>query len=343
MWREFYSLIYIPNKYPYTELKKQTIDGSRKYMTPDGFAVPSVTTILDATKPEEAKQFFPEISVICTPASEHLDIAHSLLSVGSHLLIEKPLSNSQVGVVDLVKECQNNEKKMVVGYNLRFLNSLNQFKGYLDYGIVGDSLSVRCEVGQYLPNWRPDFDYRLSVSARENRGGGVLLELSHEIDYLMWIFGEIEWVQAILSKQSKLEIDVEDSAHLILGFCRSGSRTGLIATLNLDFIRHDASRKCIVIGEKGTLLWDGITNQVFLLNAEEREWKILYEDDSGLDASYLNEWLHFKQCLEGIKDPLVSGIDGLRVLQVVDAARQSSTTGCRERVEKNEFKSSQSR
>ena len=49
-------MIYIPNKYPYAELKKQTIDGSRKYMTPDGFAVPSVTTILDATKPEEKKK-----------------------------------------------------------------------------------------------------------------------------------------------------------------------------------------------------------------------------------------------------------------------------------------------
>lgn len=53
-------MIYIPDKYPYAELKKQTIDGSRKYMTPDGFAVPSVTTILEATKPEEAKQALRE-------------------------------------------------------------------------------------------------------------------------------------------------------------------------------------------------------------------------------------------------------------------------------------------
>jgi hypothetical protein len=56
MRREFYCLIYIPTKYPYAELKKQTIDGSRKYMTPDGFAVPSVTTVLEATKPEEKKK-----------------------------------------------------------------------------------------------------------------------------------------------------------------------------------------------------------------------------------------------------------------------------------------------
>lgn len=48
--------IYNPSKFNYKELKRTTLNGSRKYMTPDGFAVPSVTTILDATKPEEAKQ-----------------------------------------------------------------------------------------------------------------------------------------------------------------------------------------------------------------------------------------------------------------------------------------------
>lgn len=53
-------MIYIPNKYPYKELKRETINGSRKYLTPDGYAVPSVTTILDATKPEEAKQALRE-------------------------------------------------------------------------------------------------------------------------------------------------------------------------------------------------------------------------------------------------------------------------------------------
>jgi genome maintenance exonuclease 1 len=53
-------VIYLPNKFPYKDLKRETIDGSRKYMTPDGFAVPSVTTILEATKPEEAKQALRE-------------------------------------------------------------------------------------------------------------------------------------------------------------------------------------------------------------------------------------------------------------------------------------------
>ena len=60
LWREFHNLMYIPDKFPYIELKKQTLNGSRKYMTPDGHAVPSVTTILDATKSEEKKKTLHE-------------------------------------------------------------------------------------------------------------------------------------------------------------------------------------------------------------------------------------------------------------------------------------------
>lgn len=61
MRRELYNLmIYVPDKYPYKELKRETLNGSRKYVTPDGHAVPSVTTILDATKSEEKKQALQE-------------------------------------------------------------------------------------------------------------------------------------------------------------------------------------------------------------------------------------------------------------------------------------------
>jgi genome maintenance exonuclease 1 len=50
----------LENKFNYVELKRETIDGSRKYITPDGFKVPSVTTILDATKSEESKKALHE-------------------------------------------------------------------------------------------------------------------------------------------------------------------------------------------------------------------------------------------------------------------------------------------
>ena len=83
-----------------------------------------------------------------------------------------------------------------VGYNLRCFPSLSRFRDLIHEDLFGKPLSVRCEIGQYLPDWRPTSDYRAGVSARSDLGGGALMELSHEIDYLSWIFGDVEWVSS---------------------------------------------------------------------------------------------------------------------------------------------------
>ena len=167
-------------------------------------------SVTEVNSLDEAKRFLPEIIVICNAASEHMDTALKLEQTGANFLIEKPISNSTKEIVGLIRDFDATGRVLMVGYNLRYLKSLQEFRRHLNEGLVGNSLSVRCAVGQYLPSWRPKKDYRESVSARSELGGGVLLELSHEIDYLRWIFGEVDWVRATLLRQSELEIDVED-------------------------------------------------------------------------------------------------------------------------------------
>ena len=213
---------------------------------------------------EEAIAFAPQIAVIASPAPFHIPTAQALAEVGVHLLIEKPLSASLNGVMQLLETCQKQGTVLLTGYNLRFLPSLQRFRDLLGESVIGKVLSVRCEIGQYLPSWRPDNDYRQGVSARRELGGGVLLEISHELDYLRWIFGEVEWVKATLSHQSSLEIDVEDTAHLTLGFAPAVNGHQLIGSVNLDFIRHDTTRLCTAIGANGSLRWNGLTGEVAL-------------------------------------------------------------------------------
>jgi hypothetical protein len=220
----------------------------------------------------------------------------------------------------------------MVGYNLRFSPSLQCFRQLLSEGIIGKSLSVRSEVGQYLPSWRPESDYRQGVSARKELGGGALLELSHEIDYLRWIFGEVDWVRATLSQQSKLEIDVEDSVHLTLGFRSNSDKKQLIGTLNLDFIRHDHTRTCTVIGEKGTLRWNGVNGEVDLFKSGASDWEKLYSHEPERDETYLAEWRDFVDSIQGRSNPYITGEDGLRVLEIIEAARISATTGAQEMI-----------
>ena len=228
------------------------------------------------------------------------------------------------GIPELLNICNARNLVIQVGYNLRFLESLQLFRDELKNNIIGRVLSVRCEAGQYLPSWRKNKDYTSSVSASKDLGGGVLLELSHEIDYLRWIFGEVEWVKATLCHQSNLDIDVEDTAYLVLGFNSKEGNKQLIGTLNLDFIRHDTTRSCVAIGEKGTLQWDSLTGQVRLYRPDSNNWVELYNNKEEIKKSYYIEWKAFIESIAQGKKPLIEIEDGIKVLQIVDAARISS-------------------
>lgn len=285
---------------------------------------------------EHAIAFKPQLAVIANPATFHMSVAQPLAEIGTHLLIEKPLSTTTDGITSLIETCHKNKIKLLTGYNLRFLPSLQKYRELLIENKVGKILSVRCEIGQYLPSWRPDTNYKDSVSARKDLGGGVLFELSHEIDYLRWIFGEVDWVKASLSKQSSLEIDVEDTAHLIFGFkSKSETDNKLIGTLNIDCIRHDKTRLCTAIGETGSLRWDGITGKIDLFEKNVDEWSEIYRYDQQRDDTYILEWRHFLDCVSMQKAPLVSGVGGLMVLNIINAARQASESGAQVKVIEN--------
>lgn len=277
---------------------------------------------------EQALAFAPQLAVIANPSSLHMNIALPLAKAGVHLLIEKPVADSFERVEELIEIAYQQKIVLLVGYNLRFLPSLQTFRELISQNIIGRVLSVRCEIGQYLPLWRPDTDYRHSVSARKELGGGVLLELSHEIDYLRWIFGEVDWVTAIISKQSDLEVNVEDSAHLILGFTCSANDDQLIGTLNMDFIRFDTTRCCIAIGEAGSLRWDGLKGSIESFDVVDQSWRNIYQYQHQRDESYLSEWEHMIYAIENDAPPLVSGEDGLAVLKIIYAAREASRRKC---------------
>jgi predicted dehydrogenase len=276
---------------------------------------------------DEARRFLPEIIVISNSASEHVNTALEFIGTGVSIFIEKPISHSTQDIVRLIHALDTTGGSLMLGYNLRYLTSLQEFRRYLHEGLVGKPLSVRCEVGQFLPNWRPEIDYRKGVSARRELGGGVLLELSHEIDYLRWLFGEVNWVRATLLRQSQLEIDVEDTVHLTIGFEERSSAGQLVANLNMDFIRHDATRSCTVIGDKGTLRWDGILGEVSLFKPGESDWTVIFTKDNGIAETYILEWRELIRAAQEKTSPTVTAEDGLRVIEIIEAARLSAKNG----------------
>jgi predicted dehydrogenase len=279
------------------------------------------------TNIQDAIDFSPDAALITNPAPMHLSAALPLAQAGAHLLVEKPISDKTDGIDQLIAVCNEKGTSLMVAYNLRFLPSIIKFRELLEQCKVGAVLSVRAEVGQYLPSWRPGTDYRNSVSAQQRLGGGVLLELSHEIDYLMWLFGPVEWVKASLLRQSSLDIDVEDTAYLQLGFNKNASGRQLVASLNMDFIRHDITRQCVAVGESGTLRWNGVVGEVELMSSNSNSWEVLFSEMSESDFTYREELENFFASIENGVPPSVTAEDGKAVLDVVEAAKLSSKNG----------------
>ncbi len=275
---------------------------------------------------DEAVRFAPDVAVIASPASRHADVAARLAMAGIHLLIEKPLTDGLSTALELREVVARTGVTAAVGYNLRHSESLVAFRDAVQRGVVGRVMSVRSEVAQYLPDWRPETDYRTSVSAQRALGGGVLLELSHELDYLLWLFGDVVMVSAVLSRVSDLSIDTEDVANLLLQFASRDDAAGVVASVTLDFARRDTVRRCTVAGTVGTLEWDGVRGSVRRYDATTREWTVLCEATAERDATYRAEWVDLCACIAGGGTPRADIDAGVAVLRVVDAARRSAAT-----------------
>jgi len=279
------------------------------------------------SKLSEVRRFEPTIAIISGVASNRLEMVKALPNEMRGVLVEKPLAVDYEEGVQVTNELVQRGGTTQVGYNLRFSPSLREFKrkvGSLRFGRV---LSVRAETGQYLPDWRTGRDYRTTASARGESGGGVLRELSHEIDYLRWIFGDIEWVSAWCGTQSDLEIDVEDTAHLTLGFSPEAALPMLVGQLNLDFTRHDRTRSITAVCAEGTLRWDGITLRVEEWPQGGAEWEVSYAEEASAPTSYERQWDSFYLAATKGATPEVTVEDGLAVLSVIDSARSSHDSG----------------
>lgn len=285
--------------------------------------------VLKSIQKNEIISFRPDIAVISNPAPFHLPISQLMSEIGTHLIIEKPISISTASIDLLIRTCKEQNLILQVGYNLRFAKSLQKFKELIDDGLIGDLIRIDCEAGQYLPDWRPDKDYRLGVSARKDLGGGALLELSHEIDYLRWIFGEIRWVSGTLSKESDLEIDVEDTARFKMGFEGIQSGDGLVADVVLDLVRKPPVRTCTAFGSISNLRWNGLTGEVSRFDLDKESWSQIFIEENDLSKTYEREWLSFIESINIGKEPLVNGEDGLRVIEIIDAIRIASESGGR--------------
>lgn len=227
-----------------------------------------------------------QFAIIASPAPFHAQHAIPLLQAGIPVLIEKPVSVTQADAQALIDAEANYQTPVAVGYCLRYLPSAQKVRQMLQKGVIGTLYNAFIEIGQYLPDWRPTKDYRETVSAKAELGGGVLLELSHELDYAQWILGSLIPRHVILRASEELGLEVEDNADLLMTTMK-----GAVVNIHLDFLQRKAHRKCRFIGSEGCIEWDLIQNEVVLITARDKQ--VIYSAP---------EWDKNKMYLEMVTD-----------------------------------------
>ena len=290
---------------------------------PDETALAEATTGTEAEPVDSLEQGFaenPTAVLVCTPPDKHLDIALRAVNAGAHLFVEKPIAPTAEGCDALISAADDAGRILMVGYNLRFQAGIEKMHELVRSGEVGEIFSIRAEFGQYLPDWRPGTDYRTGYYARPESGGGILLDASHELDYLTWIAGQPESIYALIDRKSDLEIETED---LVLLLMRLDS--GAFAEVHLDVLEHGYTRRCKIVGSRATLEWDfnaGVTIQRIGSDMAEE-----FPTRDDVNDMYLQELAFFLRCLSGETTPPVDGRRAVEVLRIVEVAKDSASEG----------------
>ena len=236
------------------------------------------------TSLEEAIAARPQLMVIANPSSMHLRYVQAAILAGIPFYAEKPVITSRADLTALrsVVDSAGAVPINMVGCNLRFLPSLRRLRALLQDKAIGRVVRATFEAGQWLPDWRPQQDYAQSYSAKAELGGGVLLDLIHEVDAARWLLGDFDTVQGTIGKFSDLAIETEDTAALILS-----RRQGPLTSIQLDYVSRTPVRRYTFIGDRGTLHWDLRRKRLSMTDERGTETMLATgDDDFSVPATY---------------------------------------------------------
>ena len=264
----------------------------------------------------------PDFVVVSTPPHLHVQQAIQIARYGCDVFVEKPLSHTPDGLAELAELVERKKLVSLVGCNMRFHPGPLKVKEMLQEGLPGKVLFARIHAGSYLPSWRPGIDYRDNYAAREETGGGCILDGVHEIDLARWYLGQVREVFCVADHLSSLEISTEDVAVLL---CRHSNSA--ISEIHLDYVQRTYERGCQIVGQKGSIFWDFNISQVRFYDANGQVTTFPQPEGWQLNQMYMDEMRHFLDCVRTRNTTTLSIPDAVSVMQIVFAAKASNRQG----------------
>ena len=267
---------------------------------------------------DEALAAQPTAVFVCTPSSQHIDIALRAAAAGCHLFVEKPVSHSLDGMTRLMTEVTRHSLVAVVGCQWRFHPCVQRLRELLTAGTLGTLRSASVDYDEYLPDWHPYEDYRESYAARAALGGGVVLTQIHDYDLAWWLFGPVTQVSATGGHLSALEIDVEDTVEASL------TARSCPVTVRQCFAARPPRRTITVHGTRGVATLDLLEASLTVSPSVVAPFAVLaYQRNEMFRAEVSN----FLACIDGTAKPIAPLTDGIAVLTVALSVKKALTTG----------------
>ena len=226
---------------------------------------------------------YVDYAIIATPTDQHLSDVLNVYNTGCRkILVEKPIEINLSKCKLMMKFAEQKNLSVFCAYNLRFLKVIQTLKNLIKE-IENKICIVQITCGQYLPEWRPTFDYRNSYSAKRDRGGGADLDISHEIDYMCWLFGYPEHV--VFTRRDNLSSLSLDSPDYFFGMYRYSN---FVVNTELDYIRKK-ERTIKIIGENNTIVEIDFIRKKFKIDGIKVDDPVYFN----LEDSYCQELMEF--------------------------------------------------
>ncbi len=243
-----------------------------------------------------------ELAIVANATINHRTALEDLFATSytGTILVEKPLFEK------VYENSHSNTDTIFVAYNLRFHPLVQRTIELLQGKQIN---SAQFYVGQYLPHWRPETDYRKSYSAHKNQGGGVLRDLSHELDLVLWMLGSWTRVTAIGGHFSDLEISSDDVFSLLLK-----TKQCPVVSVHLDYLNNSVRRGFNIIAEDISLNGNFVTGTLTVNDTVET-----FVTDQ--DTTYAAQ---LKALTRPHHADLCTWEQGYEVLQLIDAAETAA-------------------
>lgn len=257
--------------------------------------------------------------VIASPPKFHIEQAIAVIESGVPLLLEKPLcptlNEAQKLKIFLVHKSQ---AKVILGYTYRWWEPLREMRDLILSGKIGKILHTRFVMSAHLADWHPWEKYQDFFMASRDLGGGALLDESHFIDLMYWFFGMPKSVFAKVEKLSDLEIETDDNVDALFAY-----ENGSLATMHLDLFGRPHEKYIIATGNNGSIYWSFEPNEIRITVFNEKDLDIRKYNCERNDM-FLALARDFVKLIGGQDDKVCAVHDGIEVMKIIEACRQSS-------------------